>query len=141
MKINKPYTLNILGETPGIDHFKIKGCKLTTYKQVLMCLLANINQMQLLGSSGVNIKSEAIKKVVDREVVAVYGKAGVTIISPNLIKYGISKLNNDYGNMRKSAKEPPDFVAKTMPFWSKNSKESLTKKLRSKFLGDIEKIG
>ena len=64
----------------------------------------------MLGSSNENIKSEEIKLVI-REVVSVYEKAGVTIISPKMITYKISILYNDYDNMRKNAKyvdNPPD---------------------------------
>ena len=141
MSIKNKNTLNILGETPGKDHLKIKGSKLPTYKQVLMCLLANIKQMTLLGFNNKNIKSEAIKKVM-REVVAVYEKAGVTLTCPNLSTNRIKQLYNEYNKLKKSEKyvdNPPGYFSKTMPFWSKNYKESLTKKLRSKVLGEVER--
>ena len=48
----------MLGETTGLEHIEIKGCRLPTYKQDLKCLLANIKQMRL---SQKGIKNKGIE--------------------------------------------------------------------------------
>ena len=139
----KPYCLKILGKTAGPEHIEIKGCRLPTHKQVLMCLLANIKQMRLSQSSCVKPKvmSDATKEVV-KQVVDYYSKAGVTIVKRSTMIDKIQKLYKKYDGLRKSVSridKPPDFLATTMPFLPKNFEESLMKKIKSPLLGEVEK--
>ena len=120
-----------MGKSAGLEHFEIKGCRLPTHKQVLMCLLANIKQMRLSQSSGVKPKvmSDATKEIVDH-----YSKAGVTIVKRSTMVDKIQKLYKKYDGLRKSVSridKLPDLLATTMPFWPKNYEESLMKKIKS----------
>ena len=38
------YVMLLLGTTPGQEHLEIKGSKLSSHKQVLLCLLANLKE-------------------------------------------------------------------------------------------------
>ena len=34
----------IFDEAPGVDHLEITGCRLPTYKQVLLCYISNLEK-------------------------------------------------------------------------------------------------
>ena len=137
-KTRNKVILNILGETPGEKHLEIKGSRLPTHKQVLLCLLANINQMRIVPNKPV--VNDAIKKVIE-QITYHYNK-GVPLVKPRAIEYRIQQLYNKFKNLKKNGKNissPPEFLATTMPFWPDDYEESLKKKLRLPHLGDQEK--
>ena len=37
----------MLGETTGLEHIEIKGCRLPKYEQVLICLIPNMQLKQV----------------------------------------------------------------------------------------------
>ena len=75
--------LKIFGETLGLEHIEIKRCRQPTYRQVLLCLLANMEQMQL---SQTGRKSKVINEGIDKVI------EGFALKSTHSIKYKIKIL-------------------------------------------------
>ena len=103
---HKPYTLNILWRTPGLENVEIKGSKLPRHKQVLISLLANIKKIQLAQSGNPvikNLKNDAMKEVI-RQIVDFYKRAGIPLVSEKLIMYRLNDLYKKYDQLRKRGK-------------------------------------
>ena len=67
---------NILSQSPSDEHLQIKGSKLPTHEQVLLCFLANLKKLKDEKSKVTRVKWEAAKKVV-AQVLIHYNKAGI----------------------------------------------------------------
>ena len=98
---HKPDTLKILGGTPGLEDVEIKDSKLLTYKQVLICLLANIKKIQSQSGNPVikNLKNDAMKEVF-RQIVDFYKRAGIPLVCEKLIVYRLNELYKKYDQLR-----------------------------------------
>ena len=135
------FDIQLLGESPGYHHSKISGSKLPTYKQVLLCYLANMNTLNLKMTG----KREKIKvcamKIVIEEVVQHYKKAGIPIKSNSNIRYNIDNLIKKYKNCTKHKTRKPtlDFINNTMPFWPVNVRKQMEDKLKNNFLSPGER--
>ena len=71
----------ILTESPGLEHLTIGGCKLPTFKQVLLCFLANRDRfLQETPGQNKDVRRKTAK-VVAQEVMGHYLRASIPCIS------------------------------------------------------------
>ena len=74
--------LEVLDECPGEQHKLLKGSKLPTHKEVLLCYLANVNHLKLDTFPAVTekVKHDAAKCVAN-QIVQFYGKARIHVFT------------------------------------------------------------
>lgn len=100
----RPFKDIILGESISPEHLQIAGCKLPSSHQVLLCLLAHMQEFDLS-------PTEAAKKVVP-QIVWYYGKGGIPTLQENKIYQEILKLK---GKLDKVIKIPKDRRGDKLP--------------------------
>ena len=126
---DKDAFLRIFGVSPSLEDKKIHGCRLPTYKQVLLCYEAN--KRFFLQKNTTNFS--AVKCVYD-EVKIHYAKAGIPLKSFMSFKYDLDKLHNGFSVIRKNKTKKQKFTvdySKTMPLWPKNTEEEMKKNYKS----------
>ena len=138
--------LSVLLETPAQEHCNISGCKLPTYKQVLLCFLAHIDIVKDSLRIAQAAKRSAAK-IVCEKVIYHYRNAGIDYISDKRMCNKIQELYAEYTNIRKlpvaRLKSPRHLLTKfnnklnrTMPFWPKN----IISKMEARKLGHISDV-
>ena len=59
-------SLKLISESPGVEHLSIKGSRLPTYRQVLLCHRANMNKLMMDGAvSSVDVSFYATRIVLN----------------------------------------------------------------------------
>ena len=138
--------LSVLLETPGEEHRNISGCKLPTFKQVLLCFLAHLDVVR----DSLRIAQAARRsaaKIVQEKVIYHYRNAGIDYISNKRMCDKIVELHTEYTNIRKLPaarlkshchllKKFNDKLEKTMPFWPKD----IILKMKARKGGHISEI-
>lgn len=97
--------LDLLKVSPGQTDLSITGSKLPTYKQVLLCLLAKIQQLRLNDSTKNTKLLNTVAAYVESDISSHYRKGHIqTILHKNMIK----KIVNFHEEFRKVQKFPSD---------------------------------
>ena len=139
--------LNLLLESPGVEHLEIQGRKLPTYNQVLLCYLAHCEKLRREDKSKQQRIGNAALEPVIYQITLHYAKAGISLISEKDMKYKISRIHENYVELRKLSNKSRcnnpklctfrENLSKTMPLWPK---DEINRLLSSKFgKNDIEK--
>ena len=122
--------LSLLQQTPEQEHRDISGCKLPTFKQILLCFLAHLDTVKDTLRIAQAAKRSAAR-IVREKVIFHYRNAGIDYISKMRKCDKILELHTEYINIRKLPaarlkshcyllKKFNDKLDKTMPFWPKN---------------------
>ena len=82
---NKDPRLLVIGESPGTEHLEINGCRLPTYKQVLLCYMALMDRER-----AVDTNSKLERPVAN---MVHYNKANIETKGQNQLAADIIKLN------------------------------------------------
>lgn len=138
--------LSVLPETPGQEHYEISGCKLPTYKQVLLCYLAHFERLKDSVQKSASPKRLAAKAVQEK-VLYHYRNAGIDHLSDMRMYEVIEALYHEYTNIRKlpakrqNAHEPiyskfHEKLDKTMPFWPRD----ILSKMESRKAGHVSEV-
>ena len=139
----KDSRLDILETSPGEEHLNIKGSKLPTYNQVLLCYLSKLNQLRQEDSCKNSKLSWDAGQHVASEVLKHYEKAHIPIIQNRSVISKIIKFHdNDYSKCVKIPRDrrnnSPQIAAfretlrKTMPFFPSNAEDIMTQNKRFK---------
>ena len=139
--------LNLLLESPGVEHLEIQGRKLPSYNQVLLRYLAHCEKLRREDESKRRrIGNPALDEVIN-QITLHYDNAGISLISKKDMKYQILKIHKNYVELRKLSNKVRcnnpkvcafrEELSKTMPLWPKDEIKRL---LSSKFgKNDVEK--
>ena len=142
--------LSILLETPGQEHLSIKGTRLPTHNQVLLCHLSYIEKYRSDDNTKQNNCVVPSAKATFEQVKIHYLKANIEMLSEQQCIILIKKLHNEYLKLKKlqssrRASHPKikDFKEKlhqSMPFWHKNIIQQMEQSKRDKLEVEREAI-
>ena len=90
-----------MSESVGIEHTTIKGTKLPTAEQVLMCFLANIKKLREEDTTKQKILTNAACHLVIKSVGVQYIKAKIETKAYSSMKRDILKLYESYNKVKK----------------------------------------
>ena len=115
----------IFDEAPGVDHLEITGCRLPTYKQVLLCYISNLEKARAEDTSKKCKLKHLVAKVVVEKVLVHYKKAGIKTKQEQTMLANIRSLHDEFLRLQKAYHVPSvtKYKAKlglTMPFWPNN---------------------
>ena len=132
----------VLGETAGFQHLTIKGSRLPTYHQVLLCYLANKEKYKLKYGMTAKIQ-RPVSKIVVNEVIVHYKKAHIANISLTKMCEKVESLVDDYRNVCKAynytmVEKFKKKLNQTMPFWPRDLLTKMEAKLNSFGTSDVE---
>ena len=123
----------LLGTTVTIDDKTIKCSELPTYRQVIMAVLARLEEDKLKNGKDGKAIHRAAFATVEKEIIRIYGDAKIGTKSCVTMTKDVMDFFNEYGSVRttpKSRRDQPtgavvDFkekLEKTMPLWCDESK-------------------
>ena len=114
----------VLGVSPGFEHRTITGSRFPTYKQVLLCFLANKEKLRIedVGLKKASLDSHLANFVVD-QVASHYKKGGIVTTPLNKMAHKVMSLGVELREVKrrcneKRIKEFRDKMEETMPFWT-----------------------
>ena len=146
----KNNAFQILQESPGPEHSIISGRKLPSNKQILLCLLANIEKLRGEDSSKNKRIIPAAIKLVEEQAVLHYQRSAIPVCKSRQITKRILHLYQKFQLIRKmkggkiydqcknSIIEFRDQLTKTMPLYPNNAVQIMEKMKKGKT--EIEKI-
>ena len=122
--------LSLLQQTPEQEHRDISGCKLPTFKQILLCFLAHLDTVKDTFRIAQAAKRSAAR-IVREKVIFHYRNARIDYISNKRMWDKILELHTEFTNIRKLPadrlkshchllKKFNDKLDKTMPLWPRN---------------------
>ena len=129
---NKDPRLLVIGESPGTDHLEITGCRLPTYKQVLLCYMALMDRERAVDT---NSKLERpVANMIISKVMVHYNKANIETKGQNQMAAEIIKLNKRYQNICKkmNPRAIEQFradIKQTMQFYMRNTMSKMNDRL------------
>ena len=135
-------------DSPGPEYLEIKGLKLPTIKQVLLCFLAHLKHLREGEVKRGNMRIEAAN-IVTIEIVSLYDKASIPVLSERSIQRKIFELHDKYLSLKKSAgkerKNDPvtsffNSWDKTAEFWPKAVFEIMENNKRRKTQAEVQAI-
>ena len=118
--------LSILLESPGPEHLSIKGTRLPTHNQVLLCYLSHIEKFRSEDNTRQNNCSVPSARATFEQVKIHYLKANIEMLSS-------SKITS-----HPKIKEFKEKLHQSMPFWHKNIIQQMEQSKRDKLT--VEKV-
>ena len=117
--------LFILTESPGIENLNLSGTKLPTNKQVILCFLANLNDLRSRdGSKNLSLRCE-VANILTEQIITIYAKAGTPVLGKSAVRKKLFDLHNKYLNVKKhigrKMEEFHAYLQLTAEFWPKNA--------------------
>ena len=123
--------LLVLPKSPGPEYLTIRGRRLPTYEQVLLCLLSHLETRRKEDASkNVPLLQECCK-LVSAEVKIHYIRSNVPTVSDDFMHKKIASLHSEFRGCMKHAKKVrsnrnqvtkfKEKMDKTMPFWPRNA--------------------
>ena len=112
-----------------------------TKKQVLLCIIANLQKLDNDRLKHIKTKPLAYNAVAE-EIEKHFKKAGVGVKSRRALLDSIQKLHIKYCSLKKSAsriRERPAFSKETAPFWHRNAETELKNKILCNKTSEEEK--
>ena len=132
--------LNIINQTPGIEHIEIKGARLPTQGQVLLSYMARMDQQ----NQGKTCQRTVINAIIEN-VEEHFENANIPLKDKSAMAKDIDNLNKTYQNVNK--KKNPSRIAEfqnqlksTMTFWPRGTLEKMKKKAESHLTPTVEKV-
>ena len=122
--------LNIINETPGVEHLDLNSVRLPTWKQVLLCHMANTNKLRIEDpSKHLNVKKSAAKLVASK-VMNIYEKASIPCMMSHKVSEKTENLQKEFYeiNKKRNSQRIEKFqlkIEETMPFWTKDAAEEM----------------
>ena len=110
MKSNKlrgsDVILKVLGVSPGFEHRTITGSRFPTYKQVLLCFLANKEKLRIedVGLKKASLDSHLANFVVD-QVASHYKKGGIVTTPLNKMAHKVMSLGVELREVKRRCNE------------------------------------
>ena len=135
----------ILGTSPGAKNKDIHGAKLPTFKQVLLCYLANMENLRNQDTSRIQKLRHKVVDIVVKNIIPHYHTAGIQMKANKTMKDDVIKLHNEYMTIKKSMRQNKilqfqEKIKKIMPFWKKDALSTMELTAKKPRLNNVEKM-
>ena len=137
----------ILCESPGPEYLTLKGLKLPTNQQIILCFLANLHALRQDDTKRQEPLRVLAATKVTEQILLVYSKADIPVLSERRIRAKIFELHDEYLSLKKSAgrkiKRTSAFfetLPRTAVFWPKRALEIMEANKKGKNKAEVDAI-
>ena len=93
--------LKLLDESPGYSYLTIKGCRLPTHKQALLCFLSHLKKLREEDKTKQKAVRRLASKAAIKELFLHYKKAGMPTITEKRACENLEKLHLNFQKLKK----------------------------------------
>ena len=131
--------LQILPESPSVQHLQIHGTKLPTHLQVLLCYLSNVDKLRQEDDSKQQKLDRIAASMTVKQVLPHYSKSRVPMVQEHKMVEKVIALHKEFANLRKlnpekregnpNIKKFNEKLVTTLPFWPRNALDKMEKNM------------
>ena len=111
---SKNCQLQVLLQSPGIEHLEINGCRLSTHEQVFLCYISTMSLKRSEDTTKNQSLKSYVQQIVAKKVIKNYEKGGIEHKPEKLMCLDIKNLNEKhiFINKKKNKARITTFIQK-----------------------------